>query len=53
MEEFFHGKLGDCVEAGEGASNQLHGSSKIDAPGMISVLDIGLDIDTQSNSSST
>jgi hypothetical protein len=40
MEEFFYGKLGDCVEAGEGASNQLHGSSKIDAPAMISVLDI-------------
>ena len=27
-----HGKLRDSVEAGEGVSNQLRGSSKIDAP---------------------
>jgi hypothetical protein len=44
MEEFFHGKLSDCVEAGEGASNQLQGSSKFDAPAMIST-GHGLDID--------
>ena len=29
---FFHRKLNDCAEAGEGASNQLQGSSKFDAP---------------------
>ena len=34
------GKLSDSVEAGEGASNQLQGSSKFDAPTLISVLDI-------------
>jgi hypothetical protein len=39
MEEFSHGKLSDCVETGEGASNQVQGSSKFDAPVLISVLD--------------
>jgi hypothetical protein len=29
---FFHGKLSDYVDAGVGVSNQLRGSSKIDAP---------------------
>jgi hypothetical protein len=34
-----HGKLSDCVETGEGASNQLQGSIKFDAPALISILD--------------
>ena len=29
---FFHRKLGDCFETGEGESNQLQGSSEFDAP---------------------
>jgi hypothetical protein len=32
---FFHGKLSDYVDAGVGVSNQLRGSSKIDAPPFI------------------
>ena len=42
---FSHGKLSNCVESGEGASNQLQGSSKFDAPALISVLDTETDID--------
>ena len=39
-----HGKLSDCVETGEGASNQLQGSSKFDAPALTSVLNTEMDI---------
>jgi hypothetical protein len=31
-EKLLHGKLGDCFETGEGASNQLQGSREFDAP---------------------
>jgi hypothetical protein len=40
---FFHGKFGDGVEAGEGVSNRLLESSKIDAPALISAGHFGLD----------
>ena len=40
-----HGKLSDCVETGEGASNQLQGSIKFDAPALISILDTEPDIE--------
>ena len=40
-----HGKLRDSVETGEGASNQLQGSIKFDAPALISMLDTETDIE--------
>jgi hypothetical protein len=40
---FFHGKFGDGVEAGEGVSNRLLESSKIDAPALISAGHFGFD----------